>query len=325
MVPSFFVALCLALAIANPPQIKVHTIAPSNRDHQASEAAPAGASPTVGGASQMLPPILSHGGPVMVNPSIHLIFYGAWNVAPDNVNDGKQIITDFANGLGASGWAKIATAFPGDSATPAFPAYTSGSSTVTGTYANVYSTDIGFSPTTSTKLGSGDVARIVQWYVQNKRNNVYDSNAIYAVITSSGVTQVDSGKNAFCSAYCGWHSYTILNNQNIKYAWVGNPAALCPRSCGAQTVGPNGNAGVDALVSVLAHELTETTTDPLLNAWYDRNGAENGDKCAWTFGAAQFLSNGAWANVHIGTRSFLIQRNLATNSKCYVDGTSLQQ
>jgi hypothetical protein len=24
-------------------------------------------------------------------------------------------------------------------------------------------------------------------------------------------------------------------------------------------------------------------TDPLLNAWYDRLGEENADKCAWTF------------------------------------------
>ena len=30
--------------------------------------------------------------------------------------------------------------------------------------------------------------------------------------------------------------------------------------------------------------LEETATDPDLNAWYDRRGYENADKCAWTFG-----------------------------------------
>jgi len=47
---------------------------------------------------------------------------------------------------------------------------------------------------------------------------------------------------------------------------------------------PNNNPGVDGAISVMTHELEEATTDPDLNAWYDSSGAENGDKCAWTFG-----------------------------------------
>ena len=66
------------------------------------------------------------------------------------------------------------------------------------------------------------------------------------------------------------------------------------------------------MVSVIAHELEEATTDPDLNAWYDGGGAENADKCAWTFGQSQYqvLPNGAWANMHLGARDYLIQRNL---------------
>ena len=41
------------------------------------------------------------------------------------------------------------------------------------------------------------------------------------------------------------------------------------------------------MVSVIAHELEETNTDPNLNAWYDSNGSEDADKCAWTFGSNQ--------------------------------------
>ena len=38
------------------------------------------------------------------------------------------------------------------------------------------------------------------------------------------------------------------------------------------------------MVSVMSHELEEAVSDPLLNAWYDSNGEESADKCAWTFG-----------------------------------------
>jgi hypothetical protein len=81
------------------------------------------------------------------------------------------------------------------------------------------------------------------------------------------------------------------------------------------------------MISVVAHELEEANTDPDLNAWYDSSGAENADKCAWTFGSAQTrLSTGAYYNMTIGGKNFLIQRNLsATNSKCYVNIDTGQQ
>jgi hypothetical protein len=85
-------------------------------------------------------------------------------------------------------------------------------------------------------------------------------------------------------------------------------------------VSPNGNAGVDGMTSVIAHELEEANTDPDLNAWYDGSGAENADKCAWTFGSAQtLLPSGAYYNQTLGLHNYLIQRNLdASDNKCYV-------
>jgi hypothetical protein len=62
------------------------------------------------------------------------------------------------------------------------------------------------------------------------------------------------------------------------------------------------------MVSVVAHELEEAASDPQLNAWYDSTGAENADKCAWTFGTT-YPANGAAANMKIGSRNYLIQRN----------------
>ena len=140
------------------------------------------------------------------------------------------------------------------------------------------------------------------------------------MLTSSDVLET----SGFCSRYCGWHTYGTLAGTNIKYAFVGN-ANRCLNRCAAQTTSPNGNAGVDGMVSVIAHELEEANTDPNLNAWYDANGAEDADKCAWTFGQTLSQTNtGAYYNMtlpgqSVSLRPFLIQRELDVNSLCYVN------
>src|SRR5262249_39939970 len=72
---------------------------------------------------------------------------------------------------------------------------------------------------------------------------------------------------------------------------------------------PNGSPGADGMVSVIAHELEESTSDPQLNAWYDSSLYENADKCAWTFGATFTSSNGAIANMMLNGREYLVQQN----------------
>jgi hypothetical protein len=53
---------------------------------------------------------------------------------------------------------------------------------------------------------------------------------------------------------------------------------------------PNGDPAIDAAVNIFAHELAETATDPLLNAWWaDSDSDENADKCSFNFGEG-FLS-----------------------------------
>ena len=63
------------------------------------------------------------------------------------------------------------------------------------------------------------------------------------------------------------------------------------------------------MASIIAHELEEATSDPDLNAWYDKRGSENADKCAWTFGTEYTTANGASANMNLGGMDYLIQQN----------------
>ena len=78
------------------------------------------------------------------------------------------------------------------------------------------------------------------------------------------------------------------------------------------------------MASIIAHELEEAATDPdPLSGWSDSRGAENADKCAWTFGQNLYAApNGATYNMVLGGRPFCIQRNLkhsASGDTCNVD------
>ena len=255
---------------------------------------------TVGGTAATSP-ITNHGGPVMTGTiHVYLIWYGNWNQT--NGTDtpaGQQLVRDFVSNIGGSPHFNINTSYPGITGAVTY----SGQTTDTGTKTRL--TDSNIQSIVSSAITSGRLPK--------------DSSGVYFVLTSSNVT----ASSGFCTQYCGWHTYATISGSNIKYSFVGN-AARCINSCAAQTTSPNGNAGVDGMISVITHELEEAASDPNLNAWYDASGAENADKCAWTFGHFQYqVANGSWANVHLGTRDYLIQRNLlhGTSDFCMVDAT----
>jgi hypothetical protein len=258
---------------------------------------------TTGGTGS-LTPLLNHGGPVIGTPTIYLIWYGNWNRG--NGTDtpaGQQIVRDFASNVGNSAYFLINSTYGGGITGHAVYG---GETTVSGYPQGTSLTDAKVRTVASNAISSGGLP--------------YNANGVYFVLTSSDVNE----SSGFCTQYCGWHTAGTATNGHIRYSFVGN-AARCITSCAAQSNSPNSNPGVDGMLSVLAHELEETTTDPDLNAWYDSSGAENGDKCAWTFGHFQFqVGNGSWANMTLGSRSYLIQRNVRFNSNgqfCMMDAT----
>jgi len=226
-----------------------------------------------------------HGGPVVLGTNnVYYIWYGNWsgNTAP-------SILTDFANNIGGSPYYNINTTYYNGS-----NVHISNSVVYKGSTAVAYPqgtslSDSAIQTVVSNAITSGALPK--------------DTNGVYFVLTSQDVT----ASSGFCTNYCGWHTHGTISGSDIKYAFVGNPAR-CPTSCAEQTTSPNGNAGADGMASIIAHELEEEHTDPDLNAWYDTRGYENADKCAWTFGTT-WSSGGGLANVHLGSRDYLIQRN----------------
>ncbi|HEX9064332.1 MAG TPA: hypothetical protein VF843_04445, partial [Streptosporangiaceae bacterium] len=92
------------------------------------------------------------------------------------------------------------------------------------------------------------------------------------------------------AAYCAYHSmapdHAVYANMPfpIYHSPVGFTCGSDARFPTVQT--PNGNADADTEISPTSHEIMEAATDPnTVNGWYDRLGFENGDECAYVFGA----------------------------------------
>ena len=105
------------------------------------------------------------------------------------------------------------------------------------------------------------------------------------------------------AGFCAWHSAGYCGATPVQFAFFfnldGDPG------CDPEDKSLGHSQGLAALANVSGHELSEALTDPRLNAWYDSSGAENADKCAWSFGKSllSFSNNnskwkiqGNWSN-----------------------------
>jgi len=93
------------------------------------------------------------------------------------------------------------------------------------------------------------------------------------------------------------------------------------KTCAPQTSSPNGNVGLDAMASVMVHEVDETLTDPFFTGWYDSTGAESADKCVRTYGTLHTVGTARY-NVQLGSLNYLIQQNWLENNLVTPTGTS---
>lgn len=269
---------------------------------------------TAGTTGQVTPAITYHGGALIQTPTAYVIWYGNWNQA--NGTDtaaGQQIVRDFLSNIGGSNYYAINKSYSAGGYN-----ITGGVNFVPGTYSSTNPNGCETTVTSTTKrISDANVLSIVNTAITGGKLP-YNPDGVYFVLTSSNIAE----SSGFCTQYCGWHTAATPSAGHVRYSFVGN-AARCITSCAAQSVSPNNNPGVDGMISVIAHELEEANTDPdPRSGWADSGGAENADKCAWTFGQNQTtLPNGSVFNVTLGTRNYLIQRNLsATDNKCYIDG-----
>jgi hypothetical protein len=236
-----------------------------------------------------------HMGPVLSNTpiKIYLIWYGKWALPQ------KTLIKDFIGSISPSA---VASSPPSPSVsewwetvslyTDQTGANVSRSVLIAGEYS-----DIKYSQ--GAHLTRLSVQQVISTAVKSAPFPVDHKNGVYLILTSGDVTVQD-----FCRAVCGFHYFTFPSQvgYTLPYAWIGNSGKQCPEVCaypfavpGYMTGGgtgalksPNGDVGVDGMISVIGHELAELASNPLVNAWYAGEDptapTEIGDLCEGLYG-----------------------------------------
>ncbi len=228
-----------------------------------------------------------NGGPVMHGSvNVYFIWYGDWSQDPA----ASGILSTWASSIGGTPYENINSTYGDANGNVSGLVSFAGSTVSTSNFGNL--------------LNDSNIASIVS-NALTSHGLPTDTNGVYFVLTAPGVGE----STGFLSSYCGWHTYGILGSSNIKYAFVGD--AGTQSGCSVQFgKSPNNDPPVDAMISVMSHELEESISDPNLNAWYsDANGEENADMCAWNFGPESTASNGSSYNMTFGSNHYLIQQN----------------
>jgi hypothetical protein len=143
---------------------------------------------------------------------------------------------------------------------------------------------------TSTATGGGSTSAILAEVCKQ-----VSAGNIVVDASGNGYYPVYSDVKRGNAGYCAWHSAGSCGGKPLQFAFFFNLDGDPGCDPGDTTTGHS--QGLAALANVTAHELSEARSDPASpGAWYDSSGAENGDKCAWTFNVSSvpFTNGTVW-------------------------------
>jgi len=222
-----------------------------------------------------------HGGPVQTstaNHNVYPIFWGSsWTSTFSSTRTG--IATTFYGGLGGSSYANTNTEY-----------YNSSNVHVSsGATANTALSD------TTAHAPSGDPGTTAVLNEVSHMTGGHPSAGAYYPVYS------DSPRGS--AGYCAWHSSGTIGGVQVQFGFFFS----LYNDPGCSPTYPSSAPQLVNLGNVSGHEWSEMETDPQLNAWYDQQGNENADKCAWMFNGTQHFTNssswtiqGNWSNAANG-------------------------
>ena len=232
-------------------------------------------------------------------PTVYLVLWGSqWN---SNDPQGEEpLLASFFGKAGGSSWLASVTQYC--QGVPSGTVFCNGAGKAAGgsvafspssTTGSVWFDNTSAAPSSPTQSQlAAEAVRAAQHF----GNTASGSNNTTQYVVATATHNNASG---FGTQYCAWHSSTSSSYGNIAYTnlpYITDAGA----SCGANYNGLGPRAGVTI---VEGHEMAETITDQYPNGgWLDRNGAENGDKCAWIASG-----QGATTSTSLNGTSFPVQ------------------
>jgi IPT/TIG domain len=225
-------------------------------------------------------PVSYHGGPVMSSNSNYTIYWSPTGAAayPAGYEAGvNRYLEDLAHDSGGL-----------QNTDSLLVQYGNGG----GEFANYNSQFAGALSDTDPYPANGCSAAVICMTDQQIRNEVSgfveshklptDLQHEYFLLTPAGVESCLQANEKSCSdgtthpAFCAYHGFIPVSTGVIVYA---NAPYVAGLACNPGEQLPNENPSDAEVAGGLAHEHSESVTDPELNAWYDIKGEEVADKC----------------------------------------------
>jgi hypothetical protein len=207
-----------------------------------------------GGVAQLL----DHGGPVLLHANVVEIF---WGPTGDFDPQLRPAMEQLLGGMNGSAYLAVAQQYM--------------------RVATTISSSLGTSLTDTSAppkkgLQPNDLGNEVAKLVANP-----EGGTIYFVFTSN-LPHIN---------YCAYHSTATADGVLVQVAYVPLQPAGCSPLGSVNLHANSYDESVQASADSAAHEFMEAVTDPHLDAWYDRNGAEIADKCEYDYQGVVHLSN----------------------------------
>ena len=227
--------------------------------------------------------ITYHNGPVIKQAKVVPIFWGTSSVwgTTGTPSALAQHIIDFFAQFGTNPQYNVITEY-----------YDTGGSIQPSNLISTYVIDNSTPPTNVSDAAiRAEVAKIASQLGPDART-VYEVFLPPTSYASYGSANSCGGPNL---QFCAYHSNFTSGTVNLRYASMPYPTCGGCRWSGF-TDGQNFD-------HFSAHETREAVTDPDGSAWYDRQGYEADDKCAWS--PSPFIANGfgyqyEWSNLQGG-------------------------
>lgn len=242
------------------------------------------------------PVIVYHGGPILAGPiNLYVVYYGSFTATQhsildtflQNVGGSKafNVTTEYYDSQGQF----IQNAFNYNPAIDSYDDAYSMGNTLTGDF---FETQLLHNAVAGGHLPS-------------------DVNGIYILTISPDVNLPDN-------VWCAYHAYSpvIIEGAEVTYAVAADPPSATGILGGCSgniaiyhdKLSPNFDLGMDSVADSLIHELAETASDPIINAWFTFTGEEMADVCNFNYGPTFPAPNRSHANVKFGNRDYLVQQ-----------------